>query len=132
MDATFCKAERLTGKKTIEELFQKGRATKLYPFVLLWTIAEQPLNVPVRLAISVPKRRVRHAVDRNRVKRLIRENYRKQKNTLFEFLNPQDKQLVMLLIFVGKAEETDYELVNKKISGLLTRLMNDFSSKTEQ
>lgn len=132
MDASFSKLERLNGKKNIEGLFQNGRATKLYPFVLLWEIADHPQQFPARLAISVPKRRVRHAVNRNRLKRLIRECYRNQKSILYEFLKTQDQQLVMLLIFVGKAEETDHKLVNKKISGLLSRLMNEISSKTEQ
>jgi len=129
MEASFTKAERLTGKKIIEDLFRNGASVKQYPFVLLWKKVEDNGSAPARLAISVPKRRVKLAVNRNRIKRLVRESYRTQKQPLYQLLKDQEQHLVMLLIFVGTAEETNRLLVNEKISGLLTRLMNELSPK---
>jgi len=129
MEASFTKAERLTGKKIIEDLFRTGASVKQYPFVLLWKMVEEKGSAPARLAISVPKRRVKLAVNRNRIKRLVRESYRTQKEPLYQLLLNREQHLVMLLIFVGTAEETNHLLVNEKISGLLTRLMNELSPK---
>lgn len=73
---TFPKSERLTGKKNIEELFQKGSSFFLHPFLLRYTVSSDKTH---RLVISVPKKKFKKAVHRNLIKRRIRESYRLNK-----------------------------------------------------
>jgi ribonuclease P protein component len=81
---TFKKAERLTGKKNIQELFEKGSSFYLYPFKVLYL---QNLDEKIRthrVLISVSNKAFPRAVDRNLIKRRIRESYRLQKSVLKE------------------------------------------------
>jgi ribonuclease P protein component len=76
---TFNKAERLSQKKLIQELFDKGSSFYLYPFKVFFLLSNQPGN---RLLASVPKSLFKRAVDRNTIKRRIREGYRLNKTKL--------------------------------------------------
>ena len=80
-----------------------------------------PSDVPVQVVIGVSKRRFKHAVLRNRLKRLIREAYRHHKHELFEDLLKRDKQLAMMFIYTGKADISYVDLELKMVE-LLSRL----------
>jgi ribonuclease P protein component len=121
MRHTFRKTERLTGKKRIAGLHRSGVAVKEYPFVCIYQPVEFIDDSPAKLVISVPKRRVRKAVNRNKIKRRIREAYRQHKHPLYEALKSATKQWAILLIFVGD-EEVSQKNVNEKISRLTDRL----------
>ena len=76
---------------------------------------------PVSILISVPKKRFRHAVDRNRMKRLIRETYRTNKHILWDVL--KDKDYRILLAFVGITDKMpSYVMVRKSVVKALTRI----------
>ena len=81
---TFKKSERLCSKRLIDDLFDgKGKSISHYPIRIVYKVipgAEQ--IAPASILISVSKRRFKHAVKRNRVKRQIREAYRKNKHLL--------------------------------------------------
>ena len=91
MNATFPKSERLCSKIEIEELFANGEARRsggfTAKFLRIHVGATHASPLP-KLLISVPKRFQKHAVDRNRTKRLIREVYRKHKHLLARVCNP--------------------------------------------
>lgn len=125
MDEKLTKAERLRGKKLLTELFKNGRVVKSFPFILLYVPADFPGKTPAQLAISIPKKRVRLAVNRNRIRRQVRETYRKNKHILYDLLKQGNQQYAMLLIFVGNESVLDSNLVQQKITRLLTRLSND-------
>ena len=76
---SFKKAERLAGEKHIQELFDKGSSFHLYPFRVLTLINSRADSTVDRVLISVSKRNFKRAVDRNLIKRRIREAYRLQK-----------------------------------------------------
>lgn len=82
MKATFSKKEKLKSKKEIEHLFESGLSLKKFPVLLIYTkndvVPDQ--EAEIKAAVSVSKKRFRKAVDRNRIKRLLREAYRLQKN----------------------------------------------------
>ena len=78
---TFSKAERLCNYHRVNKLFREAKVLKKYPLKLLYTPIESSTQ-PTQLLISVPKRLMKKAVDRNRMKRLIRESYRLQKMML--------------------------------------------------
>lgn len=76
---TFAKAERLHSKKIIQELFTKGSSFYLHPFKVILLLNPDQTTVQHQILISVSKRFFKKAVDRNLLKRRIREAYRKEK-----------------------------------------------------
>ena len=82
MNNTLGKTERLKSRKLIKKLFEEGISIKNYPFRLVYIATETP---PIKSSFSVPKRNFKKAVDRNRIKRLIKEAYRLEKKNLFKF-----------------------------------------------
>ncbi len=77
---SFAKKEHLVGKKNISTLFVQGNKIVVAPFVVIYRYNEEQSGV--RVLVSIPKRIVKYATDRNRYKRLLRENYRQQKHQL--------------------------------------------------
>lgn len=96
-------SERLKFRKQIETLFQTGEAFSVYPFRVVYSAANQRAekDAPIRAGFSVPKKKMRHAHERNRIKRLLKEAWRKEKHLLFPLL-PEQQQLHLFFIFVGK------------------------------
>ncbi len=78
--------ERLKSAKSIEHLFSEGKAISAYPLRLVF-VSKPNSTVPMQCAFSVSKRHFKKAVDRNRIKRLLRESYRKIKPTLYQNLS---------------------------------------------
>ncbi|WP_223284727.1 ribonuclease P protein component [Hymenobacter qilianensis] len=81
---SFPKEEHLCRKKLIDELFGRGSSFGLYPLRLVWLPALAPTTAPPQVLVSVSKRSFKRAVDRNRLKRLMREAYRLNKYRLLE------------------------------------------------
>jgi ribonuclease P protein component len=119
---TFPKEEHLCRKKLIEELFSKQSSSfGVYPLRLVWIKAPAPTTAPPQVLISVSKRTFKRAIDRNRLKRLIRESYRLNKYRLTE--QPNGHQVALLgIIFTGK-EKSPLALVEKKLISGILRLM---------
>jgi ribonuclease P protein component len=119
----FKKEERLHSKKRIGLLFSEGESFFVYPFKVVYTTLPESSDYPVQLLISVSKQKFKHAVKRNRVKRLVRESYRKHKSILFEQENHEKKTLLVGLIYVANTI-MDYHQIEKKIILILQRLKN--------
>ena len=120
---TFPKEEHLCRKKLIEELFSKqGSSFGVYPLRIVWIPAPAPTSAPPQVLISVSKRTFKRAVDRNRLKRLIREAYRLNKYRLTA--QPNGHEIALLgIIFTGK-EKSPLALVEKKLISALHRLVD--------
>ena len=118
---TFSKDERLCSKPLIEKLIQKGNSFNGFPFKISW-MEIQESTAPVKILISVPKRKFKKAVDRNKIKRLIREGYRKNKHLLIDRL--EGKKIIFLLVYVSKTI-IDYAETEGKINEVLVRLGNE-------
>ena len=82
MRFTFKKHEHLKRKKTFAALFTSGKKVKRFPLLMVFTTTNNPEESPVQAGFSVSKRRFKHAVDRNRIKRQMREAYRLSKPVL--------------------------------------------------
>ncbi|PID69572.1 MAG: ribonuclease P protein component [Flavobacteriales bacterium] len=107
MRQTFNKDERLKSKKIIEELFKKGQNLYAYPLLLKYLPIEHPGNFPVQIAFSVPKKKIKKATQRNRIKRQLREIYRQHKNDLYTHV---DKKIAIILIFIDERAHNFVEL----------------------
>lgn len=122
---TFCKAERLCSHKVIEALFAGGnKSVSAYPIRAIFMPVEQG---NVQLLISVSKRHFKHAVDRNRIKRQIREAYRLNKQLLLGSI-PENKGLALAFIWLSD-EKFPTAVVEEKIKKLLQKLIENISTE---
>jgi ribonuclease P protein component len=124
----FRKSERLCSRKSLGRLFSSGNSLFLYPFKLIWLDTDLETNNPAKLAISVPRRKFKKAVDRNRVKRLIRESYRLNKNILYENLIRQNRKIDLIIIYIAD-QGYDFYYLNGKMIELLSKFTDDPTDK---
>ena len=117
---TFSRDERLRSRKLIEKIIGEGKSVNISPFRISWIKTELKTAFPVQLAIAVPKRFFKRAVDRNRIKRLIREVYRKNKSGLYALLKSRNIQCALLVVFSGRKVPL-YDEVEKKFLITLQR-----------
>lgn len=121
---TFTREERLSSKVEIEQLFVTGNSFNSSPFKIIWQ--ETAISsVPAKIVISIPKRLFKKAVDRNRLKRLTRETYRKNKYILYDSL--KNKKVLLMFIFTAKTI-IEYKEMEEKIIVALQRLSKNFNS----
>ena len=125
-DQKFRKSERLCSKKLIEELFRSGKSFYSYPFRLVWTPVNKPMQNIAQVAITAQKRHFKKAVDRNLIKRRIREAYRKNKHELYLKLKESDLQIAFMLIYTASDIYT-YKEIEDKIIVVLSRLKEEIS-----
>ena len=113
----FPKKERLSSKKLWETVFNGGSRLKAYPVVLQYRRVPLPENVPVQAGFAVPKKSFKKAVDRNRIKRLMREAYRLEKPGLF---NNIEGSYAFVFLYLGK-EMPDYPDISRAVKTLLKK-----------
>lgn len=124
MRQTFKKAERLNSKKVIDRLFKKGSSETgsvfSYPFRVLYLRAEEPTAALPAVLISVSKRQFKRAVDRNLIKRRIREAYRLNKSLLFAGETPSPPAYIAF-VYVAK-EILPFDELEKKLKFVLRQV----------
>ena len=128
METTFPKIEKLKSKKLIETLFAEGKSCSKYPLRVVYATVDFEDDVSLKVGVSVSKRNFKKAVDRNRIKRLIRETYRLNKHIIF---NNLEQKYVCMFLYLGK-EKPEFKSLNKKMEGLLHDLHDIIISKTEE
>jgi len=106
---SFSKTERLSSKVKIEELFKRGSSFRLEKFRII--LLSQPLDRGRQVLISAPKKLHKSAVNRNRIKRLIREVYRKNR----EIINARGQGYLMAIIYLGATMPTHSEVEGQLI-----------------
>lgn len=130
---TLPKTERLYLRESISELFANGSSFTAFPYRVVYLLkdeTDETLPSPERqsrcamMAIA-PKKRFKHAVDRNHVKRLTRESYRKQKLPLWDALKLHKKTLEVVFLYIDNKfityEET-YTTIGKAITKLIKNI----------
>ena len=122
MKYTFTKKERLNSKKQIDQLFTEGKTFFSYPFKVFYLFQESEKEFPVQLLISVSKKNFKKAVDRNKLKRLVREGYRRNKLLFYDYLNEHNKRALLSLVYVGETILPPKEIEQKLIL-ILQRLI---------
>jgi ribonuclease P protein component len=107
MKATYSKKEKLKSKKLIEQLFTEGQSVSSYPLRLVFLKTNFNEKVIAKTGVSVSKKNFKKAVDRIRIKRLLREVYRLNKTYYF---NNITTQYALMILYIGKNIPTYTEL----------------------
>ncbi len=114
--------EHLKSKSTIDRLYSSGASVTAYPlravFIEVPAASQEPTAT---ILISVAKRRFKHAVDRNLVKRRIREAYRLNKHSFIAHLSEQGKKMAVAILYIDTRHNST-EFLNKKMVKLLTAI----------
>lgn len=114
--------QRLKAKKAIEGLFSKSHVYGKYPLRILWNVASQDTEqTGLKMLVAVPKRKVKKAVQRNRIKRIIREVYRRNKNEADSFFKEKSVECHIGILFIGEPLPT-FDSINPCLTDLLKRL----------
>jgi len=102
----------------METLFQKGLSFVAYPLRVIYYPIENvraDVKPAPTILISIPKKKIKHAVDRNYIKRRIRESYRLRKHELASLFAEKDKQLLLAFIYLNDAK-TSFEKIDRAMS----------------
>ena len=123
MKLIFNKTEKLKSQKLIEKLFLEGKSVVSYPLRLVFIETTFDDNVKIKAGVSVSKRHFKNAVDRNRIKRLMREAYRLNKANYF---NNITTQYALMILYIGK-DGTEFDAVNEKMNLLFDKFLKETS-----
>ncbi len=119
MNQSFGKNEKLKSQKLIEVMFEQGKSVKKFPLKLIYLPIPHLGNRQSKTGFSVPKRLVKKAVERNRIKRLMRETFRKNKYLVTNnILTPY----ALMFIYISR-EETSYQELLKSTKILLEKFI---------
>ncbi|MEQ9186738.1 MAG: ribonuclease P protein component [Cryomorphaceae bacterium] len=121
LDFSFPVEERLKHKKLFEQLFTTGQRLFKHPVLAVWSEVDLSETVPFQVGFVAPKKHYKTAVERNRIKRWMREAFRTQNSDLKLRLTSSGKQIAVLFITV-KSDNISYELLRPKILLLLQEI----------
>lgn len=108
----------------VETAYKCGTSIFCFPYRVVLSAAADGEKEVMRCLVNVSKKRFKHAVDRNRVKRQMREAYRLNKHTLYEYLLTEGKKIYLSIHFVGqKIEHSSF--MHERMIRVLARVEND-------
>lgn len=117
----FMKSERLCSKKRIDLLFQGGKSKWGNSLRATWLFCDDETEAPVQVLFSAPKKQFRRAVDRNLLKRRMREAYRLHKYDLYTKISSEEKYLLLAFLYIGKQIES-YSVIESEMKNLLAKI----------
>jgi len=126
MGNTFSKEERLSGKSLIDRLFRNGSSFVTYPYRVVFLSTEKTFSgdFPAQALVSVPKRRFKRSVDRNLLRRRMKESYRLQKADFYAFLRAHSLQLLIAFQYVGK-EKLPFARLHERMGSALSKIRDE-------
>ena len=113
--------EHLKSKRVIEKLYAEGASVTSYPLRAVF-LEQEEQEPTAAILISVAKRRFRHAVDRNLVKRRIREAYRTSKHPFVEALENNGKKMAVAILYID-SKHNSTEFIRKRMARLLESIL---------
>lgn len=128
---TFPLKEHLKSKSIIERVYAEGSSATAFPLRAVFLEPDSDMQEPTAtILISVAKRRFRHAVDRNLMKRRIREAYRTSKHDFIEALQNNGKKMAVAIIYID-TKESSTELLKRKMEKLLNTILSKAGARCE-
>jgi ribonuclease P protein component len=121
-DFSFGKQEKLKSRKLIQQVFAEGKAIAAHPLRLVYIQPGNEEKGQVKVGVSVSSRNFKKAVDRNRIKRLLREAYRLNKSLLMDHAGKTGQQFCAFIIYTDKTLP-GLETINQKMPVILTKLI---------
>ena len=122
----FSKKEKLKSRKLIEKLFAEGSTFLVFPIKVVFLIVDEPMDNPIKVGVSASSKKFKNAVDRNRIKRLIKENYRLNKLPLHNYLRETNKQVAVFFMYIDKALPEN-ALLHRKMPIIIDKLIKTIS-----
>lgn len=123
MSFLYPKKEKLKSQKLIEQLFSEGKSISAFPLRMVYLKTEFEDGSQFKTGVSTSKRNFKNAVDRNRIKRLLREAYRLNKTVYF---NNISGSYALMILYISK-DGTDFDSVDIKMKQLLVAFSNKVS-----
>lgn len=116
----------MSAKSSIEGLFRGGSSFFIYPYRVVYLLVDKSDSLhPAEVLVSVPKKKFRSAVARNRIKRKVKEAYRLQKNSLlYPYLNKEQEVLHVAFQYVAN-KDLPFEILAKGMEEVLKKLANE-------
>ncbi len=118
---TFGRAEHLKSEKAIGELFETGSSLSVQPIRLIYKVNHNATN-SIKVGFAVPKKKFKRAVDRNLLKRRMRESYRLNKYLFVHENDDNVPSLEIMMVYQGQTLE-DFIIINESIKSLLKKLI---------
>ena len=121
---SFPASQKLKSRKVIGQLFESGKQAKAYPIRAVYSISDynpEYHTAHVQMGISVPKRAFKSAVDRNRIKRQVREAYRMYHTQLLALAQEKNIYLATMMIYIDR-KDPDFQYLDKKVKNLVEQL----------
>lgn len=118
MNFKYSKKDKLKSKQQINHLFENGKSVMAYPLLIKYTELKFNDAILLKAGVSVSKRNFKRAVDRIKIKRLLRECYRLNKPYFFYSLT---QSYGIMILYIGKEKPEFYNL-NKTLKSLLLKL----------
>jgi ribonuclease P protein component len=125
MTFRFPKEEKLKSKTLIQKIFDEGSAVSNFPLKVLYVRTNAVNGVKLKVGVAVPKKNFKSAVHRNRVKRLLRESYRLNKDKIF---NKTEGSYALLFLYLGK-DIPEYKAVEKNMLAIFERLIKKLNNE---
>ncbi len=117
---SYNKIQKLKSRKVLEAVFAKKQSVNSFPVKLFYLTVEEA-DFPLKAGVGVSARNFKKAVDRNKVKRLLREAYRLNKTDLLNFVQTNNKKLALFILFVDKILP-DYKTIETAVKAALKKL----------
>jgi ribonuclease P protein component len=126
---TFNKQEKLKSRKLTKQLFAEGKSFLVFPIKVMYLPIKEPLDFPIKIGVSASSRTFKHAVDRNRIKRVMKEQYRLNKLPLHQYATANNKQVIAFFLYINKILP-EKGLVEKKMPIIINKLMQALHETT--
>lgn len=126
---SYQRKEKLKSRKLMDQLFAAGKSVSVFPVKAMFNEIDAAIDFPVKAGVGVSSRNFKKAVDRNRIKRLLREAYRLNKQPLLDFATSNNKNIAVFFLFVDKTLP-DFEMLQNKMPVLIDKLIKQLNENS--
>ena len=118
----FNKQEKLKSRKLTKQLFAEGKSFLVFPIKVTYLPITEPCDFPIKIGVSASSRMFKKAVDRNRIKRVLKEQYRLNKAPLHNFIINHQQKVAIFFIYIHKTLP-EKDLIEKKMPIIINKLI---------